>query len=145
MTPGFRLLAAAFLGASLTGCNMLTRLAEVGSPPPLTQIQNPVHAPHYQRVSMPMPAPVPVPPVEPDVIRVGPPPEAVPLEVAHDLRRLLAPAHLDAHDHVGLARVGDAVVELGDIARAKERAELAERAGPLRDGGWDPGSLVCPD
>lgn len=55
-----RALIAAVLGAaSLSGCNMMTRLAEVGSPPPLTRIQNPVEAPHYQRVSMPMPAPRP--------------------------------------------------------------------------------------
>jgi flagellar L-ring protein FlgH len=53
-------IAAAFLAtASLSGCNMITRLAEVGSPPPLTQIQNPVQSPQYQRVSMPMPDPVP--------------------------------------------------------------------------------------
>ena len=34
---------------------MLTRLASVGQEPPLTQIQNPVQAPHYQPVSLPMP------------------------------------------------------------------------------------------
>jgi len=53
------LVASALVAASLTGCNMLTRLAEVGSPPPMTQIQNPVQTPHYQRVSMPMPSPRP--------------------------------------------------------------------------------------
>jgi flagellar L-ring protein precursor FlgH len=45
--------------ASLTGCNMLERMATVGSPPPMTQVQNPVHSPTYQRVSMPMPEPAP--------------------------------------------------------------------------------------
>jgi flagellar L-ring protein precursor FlgH len=33
------------------------RLANVGGAPPLTQPQNPVNSPNYQRVSMPMPAP----------------------------------------------------------------------------------------
>lgn len=39
----------------LGGCNMLSRLAEVGHEPRMTQIQNPTHAPHYAPVSMPMP------------------------------------------------------------------------------------------
>lgn len=40
---------------SLSGCNALTRIAEVGREPPLTQIQNPTSAPTYRPVSMPMP------------------------------------------------------------------------------------------
>jgi flagellar L-ring protein precursor FlgH len=39
----------------LSGCNTLTRLAEVGREPPMTQIQNPVVSPSYRPVSMPMP------------------------------------------------------------------------------------------
>ncbi|HLF59201.1 MAG TPA: flagellar basal body L-ring protein FlgH [Alphaproteobacteria bacterium] len=41
-----------------SGCNMLTRLSEVGDAPKLTTIQNPTMAPNYQPVTMPMPAPV---------------------------------------------------------------------------------------
>jgi len=40
---------------ALSGCNALTRLAEVGREPPLTQIQNPVTSPSYRPISMPMP------------------------------------------------------------------------------------------
>jgi flagellar L-ring protein precursor FlgH len=40
---------------ALSGCNALTRLAEVGREPPMTTIQNPVAAPNYRPVSMPMP------------------------------------------------------------------------------------------
>lgn len=52
------LAAALLLGASLSGCNTLTRLSQVGEEPPLTNIQNPTALPTYQPVSMPMPAPV---------------------------------------------------------------------------------------
>ena len=40
---------------ALGGCNMFSRLADVGKEPGMTQIQNPTHAPHYAPVSMPMP------------------------------------------------------------------------------------------
>lgn len=40
---------------ALSGCNALTRLAEVGREPPITQIQNPTKSPAYQPVTMPMP------------------------------------------------------------------------------------------
>ena len=49
-------LAAVALGAVLlSGCSMLTRLTQIGKPPPMTQIQNPTQAPQYRPVSMPMP------------------------------------------------------------------------------------------
>ena len=48
------------LAIALTGCNALTRLANVGSEPPLTTIQNPTLQANYRPVSMPMPAPKPV-------------------------------------------------------------------------------------
>lgn len=48
------------LAASLAGCNALTRLSQVGSEPPLTQIENPVQQANYRPVSMPMPAPKPI-------------------------------------------------------------------------------------
>lgn len=47
------LLAALTLGA----CNTLQRLSEVGTPPKLSQIDNPVQQPGYKPVTMPMPKP----------------------------------------------------------------------------------------
>ena len=44
-----------------------------------------------------------------------------------------AVAHAQADEHVGLGRVGVAVVELRDVAAAEEAAERLEAAGPLRD------------
>lgn len=49
------LLAAMVAATALTGCNTLDRLATVGSEPPMTTIQNPVQAPTYRPVSLPMP------------------------------------------------------------------------------------------
>ena len=48
--PGLLLLVAA-----LSGCATLTRLSEVGRPPPMTPPADPTAAPHYRPVSMPMP------------------------------------------------------------------------------------------
>ncbi len=45
----------AVLAASLSACNLATRLGEVGSAPELTPIVNPVQAPNYRRISLPMP------------------------------------------------------------------------------------------
>ena len=52
-----RLAVIAASAALLTACNATTRLSEVGSPPPLTQIENPNRAAGYVPVSLPMPAP----------------------------------------------------------------------------------------
>ena len=52
-----RTAAIAALGLSLSGCNLFTRISEVGGGPKLTEIQNPVAEPSYQPVSLPMPAP----------------------------------------------------------------------------------------
>ena len=41
----------------LSGCNLLTRLSEVGEEPKMTQIQNPQVRPDYKPVNLPMPAP----------------------------------------------------------------------------------------
>jgi len=41
----------------LSGCNLVSRLSEVGDGPKLTTIQNPVTKPHYKPVSLPMPTP----------------------------------------------------------------------------------------
>ncbi len=55
-----RIPAILALAIALSGCNALSRLSNVGVEPPLTTIQNPVLAPEYRPVSMPMPAPKPV-------------------------------------------------------------------------------------
>lgn len=41
----------------LAGCQTFTKLSEVGQAPELAEIQNPVAAPNYRPVTMPMPAP----------------------------------------------------------------------------------------
>lgn len=51
----FRMCGMVALAASLEGCHVFTRLAEVGQAPPLSNIQNPTQAPTYRPVSMPMP------------------------------------------------------------------------------------------
>ncbi len=43
----------------LTGCNAMSRLSEVGSPPQMSTIQNPVAKKAYQPVVLPMPRPQP--------------------------------------------------------------------------------------
>lgn len=55
-----RLAILTVAGIALAGCNALSRLAEVGTEPTLTDIQNPVSRPNYRPVSMPMPAPISV-------------------------------------------------------------------------------------
>jgi len=49
--------AALMVATSLSGCNVLTRLSEVGGAPKTTPIANPTTAPGYRPVTMPMPAP----------------------------------------------------------------------------------------
>lgn len=54
----FRQAALVTVLAGVTAsCNVISRLADVGSEPQLTQIQNPTAAPNYRPVSMPTPAP----------------------------------------------------------------------------------------
>jgi len=48
------------LGIFLSGCNFLTRLANVGEEPPLSPIGNPVTQEGYKPVTLPMPRPEPV-------------------------------------------------------------------------------------
>lgn len=43
------------LATVLSGCNVVDRLATVGSKPKLTSVQNPVQNPNYRPVSLPMP------------------------------------------------------------------------------------------
>lgn len=51
------IVTAAIVVTSLSGCNLATRIAEVGNGPKLTGIENPIAAPDYRPVSLPMPAP----------------------------------------------------------------------------------------
>ncbi len=56
---GAAIAVAGLLAAvSLSGCNIFTRLSEVGSEPALSEIVNPTTREDYQPVSLPMPAPV---------------------------------------------------------------------------------------
>lgn len=48
---------AILLCVSLTGCSAADRIANIGQPPQMTKITNPVTQPDYQPVSLPMPAP----------------------------------------------------------------------------------------
>ena len=53
-----RLAALSLVAASLSGCNVLTRMSEVGGEgPKLSTIVNPMARPDYKPVSLPMPAP----------------------------------------------------------------------------------------
>ncbi|MBT3305162.1 MAG: flagellar basal body L-ring protein FlgH [Alphaproteobacteria bacterium] len=49
--------AMGLLAASVSACNLTSRLSEVGDGPKLTKITNPVARPSYRPVSLPMPAP----------------------------------------------------------------------------------------
>jgi flagellar L-ring protein precursor FlgH len=60
VNTAFRIALVVSLGVWLSGCNFFTRLANVGSEPPLSPIENPVAQKGYQPVSMPMPRPEPV-------------------------------------------------------------------------------------
>jgi hypothetical protein len=52
-----RFAALALLAGSLTACNVLNRVGDIGAAPQLNPIENPVTAPSYRSVSMPMPEP----------------------------------------------------------------------------------------
>jgi flagellar L-ring protein precursor FlgH len=53
-----RTVAVAAAMSSLSACNMLSRMSEVGSGPQISGIQNPTQKQGYEPVSMPMPQPV---------------------------------------------------------------------------------------
>jgi flagellar L-ring protein FlgH len=55
-----RALAVGGCVAVVGGCSAIDRLKQIGEPPPLTQIENPVAQPGYKPVQMPMPTPQPV-------------------------------------------------------------------------------------
>ena len=50
--------AAIAIALSAPGCNAINRMQDIGSPPPLTVIENPTTKATYRTVSMPMPTPV---------------------------------------------------------------------------------------
>ncbi|MDA0996589.1 MAG: flagellar basal body L-ring protein FlgH [Proteobacteria bacterium] len=50
-------LCGALLMATLGGCNLTSRVAEIGDGPQLTTIQNPIAQPNYRPVNLPMPSP----------------------------------------------------------------------------------------
>ncbi|TVR82994.1 MAG: flagellar basal body L-ring protein FlgH [Rhodospirillales bacterium] len=52
-----RSLMVVAVAAVLSGCNLFTRLSEVGSEPKLSEITNPTALPGYRPVSLPMPSP----------------------------------------------------------------------------------------
>ncbi|HET7335839.1 MAG TPA: flagellar basal body L-ring protein FlgH [Rhizomicrobium sp.] len=57
----FRNIASlAILAAALAGCSALDRIKNIGEPPALAPISNPLTHPGYQPVSLPMPQQVPV-------------------------------------------------------------------------------------
>jgi flagellar L-ring protein precursor FlgH len=57
--PSFSFKAALLLSAtaSVSSCNFLDRMSEVGEPPAVSRIQDPTQSPNYHPVSMPMPTP----------------------------------------------------------------------------------------
>lgn len=54
-----RLAVVTVVALAISGCNMLTRLSEVGEAPELSAIENPTQSQNYRPVSMPMPMPEP--------------------------------------------------------------------------------------
>ena len=50
-----KVVVALLMATSLSGCNAWSRIQNIGREPPLAPIENPVEAPNYQPVSMPMP------------------------------------------------------------------------------------------
>lgn len=53
-------MVAILFAISVSGCNMATRLSEVGDYPEMSKITNPQAQPGYRPVNLPMPAPQPV-------------------------------------------------------------------------------------
>ncbi len=56
---GARLGTILVLATSLAGCNIASRMANLGGPPDLTPVQNPTASPDYRPVTMPMPTVAP--------------------------------------------------------------------------------------
>jgi flagellar L-ring protein precursor FlgH len=65
MVPKFpsrlaRMTVLALAATALSACNLLSRIDEIGSPPPLSAIENPVQVAGYTPISLPMPRPEPM-------------------------------------------------------------------------------------
>ena len=60
MQSMLRLATLALVCLSLSGCNLFTRLSQVGSEPTLAKIENPAELHGNEPITMPMPPPVPV-------------------------------------------------------------------------------------
>jgi flagellar L-ring protein precursor FlgH len=65
MAPKFpsrlaRMTVLALAATALSACNLLGRIDEIGSPPPLSAIENPVRVAGYTPISLPMPRPEPM-------------------------------------------------------------------------------------
>lgn len=69
--PLARTAVIGLLVATLTGCNALQRLSEVGEAPEMSQIRNPVEEQNYRPVSMPMPTPQDIEPNNNSLWRPG--------------------------------------------------------------------------
>lgn len=57
LSPIKKLALLGLMGATLSACNTVSRLSEIGDGPELTEITNPTAMPQYRPVSLPMPAP----------------------------------------------------------------------------------------
>ncbi len=118
-----RILAALLASATLSGCSAYERLQSIGETPKLTAIENPVTAPGYRPVSMPMPAPEPA--------RFNP----------NSLWRNGARAFFEDQR---ARRVGDiltVVIEIDDKAEignaTNRKRDNSETAGIPKLGGWE--------
>ena len=65
--------------------------------------------------------------------------QPVTAQVAHQRRNLPLVLHLDANEHLRLVGIGDAVIELGNVAPAQRGAEFFVTAGFLRNGHGEDG------
>jgi flagellar L-ring protein precursor FlgH len=118
-SASFKQLAVLTLvGVSLSACGALGRIENIGTPPALSPISNPVRHPGYRPVSMPMPAP--------------PPP-------THEVNSLWAAgAHSFFHDPRA-SHVGDLLTVNISIADAAKISDTTKRARDNSDKAGMPG------
>jgi flagellar L-ring protein FlgH len=114
------LLAMLLAGSALGGCNTLQRLADIGSEPKLTKIENPVQKLGYKPVSLPMPAPL-TPHREPN--------------------SLWRPGSRAFFKDLRATRVGDLVTVVIDIDDKGELANTSERTRANSEGADAPALL----
>ena len=105
--PLKQLAALALAGVALSACSAVDRIENIGRPPALSPITNPVGHPGYQPVTMPMPAP--------------PPP-------SHEVNSLwTAGAHSFFHDPRA-SRIGDLLTVDISIADAAKISDTSKRS-----------------